>query len=141
MIVNRKSKGSAVLVARRAATRRPKQQARRSAMPVILRNVPAGYNWGWYSREDPRMHLQVVDDAHKGLGYRVWLEARGKRVFEPEGDIPAKVLKKLHPLAAYPRGQMDQPHDPATMAHPHGSGYGDYADGISQYAEPIRASH
>ena len=66
-------------------------------MPVILRNVPAGYNWGWYSREDPRMHLQVVDDQHKRLNYRIWLEARGTRVFEPVGEIPAKVLKKLQP--------------------------------------------
>jgi hypothetical protein len=40
------------------------------------------------------MHLQPVDQEHRNL-YKVWLEARGKRVFVPAGDIPAKVRKKL----------------------------------------------
>ncbi len=61
-------------------------------MPAIIRGVPPGHNWGWYSREDPRMHLQSVDRKHK---YRVWLEDKGKRVFVPEGKIPAKVVKAL----------------------------------------------
>src|ERR1022692_1949001 len=30
-------------------------------MTVILRGLPKGFDWGWYSREDPRMHLQIVD--------------------------------------------------------------------------------
>jgi hypothetical protein len=61
---------------------------------VILRNVPAGYHWGWYSREDQRMHLQTVDSKHSNQ-YKVWLERDGKRAFEPETAIPAKVLKAL----------------------------------------------
>jgi hypothetical protein len=59
-------------------------------MPAIIRNVPPGHKWGWYSREDPRM--QTVDEQHK---YKVWLEERGRKCFEPAGKIPAKVLKAL----------------------------------------------
>ncbi len=63
-------------------------------MTVILRGVPKGRNWGWYSREDPRMHLQTVDT--KGvIRYKVWLEKDGKPVFEPASAIPAKILKPL----------------------------------------------
>jgi len=61
-------------------------------MPVIIRNTPAGYDWGWYSREDPRLHLQSTDRQHD---YKVWLEERGRRVFHPVGTIPRKVLKSL----------------------------------------------
>ncbi len=61
-------------------------------MPAILRNVPAGHKWGWYSREDQRMHIQSVDEQHD---YKVWLEEKGKKAFEPVGRIPAKVLKAL----------------------------------------------
>ncbi len=67
----------------------------RTSMAVILRDVPSGCNWGWYSREDQRMHLQVVDRKHVKLGYKVWLENKGQRVFEPHGDIPAKFLRPL----------------------------------------------
>jgi len=64
-------------------------------MPAILRNAPSGYNWGWYSREDPRMHLQVVDRKHIELGYKVWLENKGKRAVEAAAPIPAHVWKAL----------------------------------------------
>jgi hypothetical protein len=64
----------------------------RNTMPVVIRNVPPGYNWGWYSREDPRMHLQTLDESHR---HKVWLENKGQRVLEPAGKIPAKVLKSL----------------------------------------------
>ncbi len=40
------------------------------------------------------MHLQTVDNKNLGR-YKVWLEKDGKRVFEPVGNIPAKVLKPL----------------------------------------------
>jgi hypothetical protein len=66
-----------------------------SAMPLILRGVPKGYDWGWFSREDPRMHLQVIDDEHKHLRYKVCLENRGRRTFQPDGTLPARVLKAL----------------------------------------------
>lgn len=61
-------------------------------MPAILRDIPRGHHWGWYSREEPRMHLQSVGEAHH---YKVWLEENGKRIFEPVGKVPAKVLKAL----------------------------------------------
>jgi hypothetical protein len=63
-------------------------------MAVILPNVPKGINWGWYSREDTRMHLQTVDSKNQNA-YKVWLEKNGKRVFEPATPIPARILKKL----------------------------------------------
>src|SRR5207244_1144842 len=67
----------------------------REARPVIiLKSVPKGFNWGWFSREDPRMHLQTVEAKHRNE-YKVWLERNGRRVFEPAGDIPSKVLKAL----------------------------------------------
>lgn len=62
----------------------------RSATPAVIRNVPPGHKWGWYSREDPRMHLQSVDEQHN---YKVWLKEKGKKCFTPVGKIPAKVLK------------------------------------------------
>ena len=71
-----------------------KPKGRQTAMAVILRDTPPGYHWGWFSREDPRMHLQTVDEEHRNL-YKVWLERKGCRVFEPAAPIPAKVLKKL----------------------------------------------
>ncbi len=76
-------------------------------MPVILKDVPPGYNWGWHSREDPRMHLQLVDREHKYLKYKVWLEAKGRRVFEPASDIPAKILKRLQAEVARRRPSIE----------------------------------
>lgn len=61
-------------------------------MAVIIKGVPAGHNWGWHSREDTRMHLQSVDELHR---YKVWLEEKGERVFEPVDKIPSRVLKNL----------------------------------------------
>ncbi len=63
-------------------------------MAIILQDVPPGINWGWFSREDPRMHLQAVDSKNFGR-YKVWLEKDGKRVFEPVGSISGKILKAL----------------------------------------------
>ena len=38
------------------------------------------------------MHLQSVERKYN---YKVWLEDKGKRIFEPVDKIPAKVLKAL----------------------------------------------
>ncbi len=73
-----------------------RKQAQRIA--VILPNVPKGINWGWYSREDARMHLQTVDSKTRNL-YKVWLESDGKRVFEPATPIPARILARLEDVA------------------------------------------
>ena len=69
-------------------------------MPAILRDVPSGHKWGWYSREDQRMHLQSVDGKYK---YKVWLELSGRRVFEPEGKIPSKTIKALREVVSSSR--------------------------------------
>jgi hypothetical protein len=61
-------------------------------VPVVIRSIPSGYDWGWYSREDPRMHVQTLDGPES---YKVWLEEKGKRVFQPVGKIPRKVLNPL----------------------------------------------
>lgn len=75
-------------------------------MAVILRDVPPGCNWGWFSREDPRMHLQTVDEEHRNL-YKVWLEKKGTRVFEPAGAIPSRILKKLETEVAKRRRHIE----------------------------------
>jgi hypothetical protein len=76
-------------------------------MAVIIRDTPPTYDWGWFSREDPRMHLQTVDKDHRHLHYKVWLERRGRRVIEPEPGIPAKVLKALRPVIVRERERID----------------------------------
>ena len=73
-------------------------------MPVIIRNVPPGHNWGWYSREEPRMHLQTLEEKHD---FKVWLENKGKRVFEPVGKVPGKVLKSLEEVVSASRKKIE----------------------------------
>jgi len=80
-----------------ATTAVAKARKPRVSMPAIIRNIPPGHHWGWYSREDPRMHLQSVDQKRD---YKVWLEEHGTRVFLPVGQIPAKVLKSLKSVVA-----------------------------------------
>src|SRR5436190_22797593 len=82
------------MVAKTRNNAEAKSRSLQPAMAVILRDVPAGHNWGWFSREDQRMHLQSLDRKNFGL-YKVWLEHRGKRAIEPVGILPAKVLKRL----------------------------------------------
>lgn len=77
-----------------AAERKVRLGRKIIAMPVVLSNTPPGFNWGWHSREDPRMHLQTVDEQHRNE-YKVWLETRGRRTIEPVTKIPSKVMKAL----------------------------------------------
>src|SRR5437870_1310103 len=67
----------------------------RTPMPVIIRDTPPGHHWGWYSREDPRMHLQVVNPKTQKDKYKVWLETGGLRTFEPATPIRSNVLRAL----------------------------------------------
>jgi hypothetical protein len=76
-------------------------------MAVIIRDTPPTYDWGWFSREDPRMHVQTVDKDHRLLHYKVWLENRGRRVIEPEPGIPAKVFKSLRTTIIKERERLD----------------------------------
>ena len=79
----------------------------RQAMAVILRDVPPPYSWGWFSREDQRMHLQPVSRKHIGLPYKIWLEDRGRRVIEAVPGIPAKVLKPVTTRIAEQRQSVE----------------------------------
>lgn len=66
-------------------------------MAVKIRNV-AGHNWGWFSNEEQRMHIQTLEAGfRKGPGMiKVWLESNGKRTFElAHGSLSAKDLKTL----------------------------------------------
>jgi hypothetical protein len=75
-------------------------------MAVVLKGVPGGYSWGWFSREDQRMHIQSVDDEHSGA-YKVWLEERGHRVFQPEAALPRKVSDALAAEVANQRRRIE----------------------------------
>jgi hypothetical protein len=52
------------------------------ATPLVVEDVPPKHDWGWASREDPRMHLQSRL-PEKGENYKVWLEEKGRRTFIP----------------------------------------------------------
>src|SRR6266446_786611 len=92
---HRRLKESAMTAAKVAQKKKNVAGNVEPTMPVILRNAPSGFHWGWYSREDPRMHLQVVDPKHIRPNYKVWLESKGKRAVEAAATIPAKVWKAL----------------------------------------------
>lgn len=79
----------------------------RQDMTVLIRDKPPTYNWGWFSREDQRMHLQAVDKDHLRLHYKVWLEEKGRRVIQPEPGIPAKAWKTLQAEIVKQRGKIE----------------------------------
>jgi len=63
----------------------------RVAMPTLF--MALGFNWGWFSREDERMHIQVVGrQPEADLGF--WLETRGTKVFEPRNEVTRKLTSK-----------------------------------------------
>jgi hypothetical protein len=64
-----------------------------TAGPHVL-TAPSGTKWGFYSREDPRMHLQELQKKHVHPAHRVWLERGGRRTFEPD-DMPARLRNVL----------------------------------------------
>jgi hypothetical protein len=67
------------------------------AMAVILRNV-VNHNWGFFSDEDQRMHLQTVDlESLKGPNkIKIWLEEKGHRICKLAlGTLSGPDLKKL----------------------------------------------
>jgi hypothetical protein len=72
-------------------------------VPIVLRDTPPGCNWGFYSEEEPRMHLQVLRGP---FACKVWFESEGKWVIERSKDAPAKLFNVLrqtleqHPLIA-----------------------------------------
>jgi hypothetical protein len=50
----------------------------KASMAVIIRNL-IGENWGWFSREDQRMHIQTLLNKKNKIHF--WLETRGVRDF------------------------------------------------------------
>jgi hypothetical protein len=85
-------------------------KVRRSESPTHLHQV-AEHEWGWHSREDPRMHLETVDEGtRKGpLHATVWLESNGRRVFDVElhGDMRAKDWKTLRLAVTRDRWRLE----------------------------------
>jgi hypothetical protein len=92
----------------RAAPTKTRRRSERNGrdMAVILRGVPKGYDWGWFSREDQRMHVQTVDSKHQG-SYKVWLENKGKRVFEPATPMPSTVEQRLRAEVTAKRAHVE----------------------------------
>jgi hypothetical protein len=79
------------------------------AMAVLIRNV-AGHNWGWFSQEDQRMHVQTVDkeSLYAPRKVKAWLEARGKRVFEQaEGNLTGSEWKAIKAKVEADRGLLE----------------------------------
>jgi hypothetical protein len=69
----------------------------RLGMAALLRDV-AGHNWGWFSDEDERMHVQTVDEQalYAPKKVKFWLENQGRRIFElAEGDLKGGPTKEL----------------------------------------------
>lgn len=81
----------------------------KTAMAVLLRNV-AQHDWGFFSREDPRMHLQTADlEALQGpKKVKFWLENRGKRTFElATGKLSGPDTKALERKVTAARGRLE----------------------------------
>lgn len=75
------------------------------AMAVRLRNV-AGRDWGWFSREDPRMHLQTQRGRPE---LKVWLENKGKRICEASSTaLAGKDLKKVQAAVEKNRAELEE---------------------------------
>lgn len=64
-----------------------------SSLPVVLRATPPGVDWVFYSREEPRMHLQTGRSIDPP--YKVWLESHGRFSLEKCGEVPAKLFGAL----------------------------------------------
>jgi hypothetical protein len=91
-----------------SARTKKKPAKARDRTVIVLEGVPSkGFDWGWFSREDPRMHLQLVSRRQAKLGYKVWLERDGKRVFEPNPQL-ARAPRKLF-LAVQERIEQERP--------------------------------
>jgi hypothetical protein len=77
------------------------------AMPTLLENV-VRHDWGFYSREEQRMHLQTLH-TKRDDSIKVFLESRGKRVFELEsGSITNKEFKELKEVVDNKRTWLEE---------------------------------
>jgi hypothetical protein len=81
----------------RVSTEKVAERFMREAMAVVLRNV-IEHDWGFFSREDQRMHLQTVDEGSREgqKKAKVWLEERGRKICESaDGKVTGADLRKL----------------------------------------------
>jgi len=80
----------------RVSTEKVAERFMREAMAVVLRNV-IEHDWGFFSREDQRMHLQTVDEGSREgqKKAKVWLEERGRKICESaDGKVTGADLRK-----------------------------------------------
>jgi len=68
----------------------------KQAMATIFRHLTGTIDWGFFTDEHERMHLQTVDKEHKTKDkkIRVHLERLGKRIFEVERRPDDPKLRK-----------------------------------------------
>ena len=105
----RKDRGKKMLPNNNDLIRRVANRFQKTAMAVVLRDV-AHHNWGWFSNEDQRMHIQTVDsDARNGPSrIKVWLETKGQRGFNlGEGTLPGADIRKLKSKVDAERGTIE----------------------------------
>ena len=93
-------------------TPRGMSPVRSSQSPPVHLHAVAEHDWGWFSREDPRMHVQTMDSGHRvGRGkVHVWLEDRGTRAFIPrlgEKVMSGPQWKELRQKIAAHRNELE----------------------------------
>ena len=63
------------------------------AATFVLRNI-AGHHWGWFDREEQRMHLEALS-LGTSAGPKVWLEEHGRRVCQAAGgELDLQTLRQ-----------------------------------------------
>lgn len=95
------------MTARKSVAERVAARFRKEAMAKLLRNL-AGHDWGFWSDEEPRFHIQTVEkDAEDGpKAVKFWLEDRGTRTFElvygktRVAEVRKRVRAEWHDLEA-----------------------------------------
>jgi hypothetical protein len=95
-VIARPTRSSGTSIASKIASRVAARFALTKTATIVLRDTPApGWAWGWYADVEPRMAIEPMGIAHRGLG-RIYLETPdGHRTFEPVGRVPAEVLAPL----------------------------------------------
>lgn len=77
-------------------------------MAVLLRDTPPSFDWGWYCDDTSWMHLREISLERMHLGYMVWLEDRGRRIFKPGPRVPPQVWRCLKEEVARQREQIEE---------------------------------
>jgi hypothetical protein len=73
----------------------------------MIRDMPAGWLWGWWLDDSPRLSLRPLKPNHRRLG-RIWLEDReGRQCMTVEGEISPAVLRDVEPIIAEGRALIE----------------------------------